>query len=333
MPSELFAGLITDLHIITTPPDASDPYGDDPGFRLPGYGDVSVPKAIATWDALNIHFAVQLGDLVNGGNLGDDDEREANFDRLVAMYSGLTYPIHSLCGHWDAVNQTGFDQFFDSDMGIGSLIPTGDDAPANLWWSKALCTDESPLGYTVDKTVDGVTWTLIFMPLVYGTISFEHQGEITGPADKTCQEWLDERLAAAETAGNPVIIFSHLGFYTPDAPGSMLPTGYATAVASLEAQTIKPIVFQGHVHRSCGMYNVNGVTYCDLKGDVWGADATDTARFSHAVAKFTYPNREGQVSVELVGRGYQKSLNNRQDSYGVKSGSYSGGNPSSYSLI
>ena len=333
--AKLKLGLITDIHAETGTPTPAAPFGDSPGVRIPGYDDVSVGAAVTRWNSEGVDIAVQCGDGVNtNADNTPGGGRDLNFDELVTDFSGISgYELFYTIGNWDTQGdtQTDYSLYFGSD-GIQSLIPTT-DPPTNGWWPSAL-NDDQDISYTVDFTADGQVWKLIFL----GDNDTDVAGETgAGPTSKTHLQWLQDQLDDADTNGYPVLIFTHRPLYSEG-----FPTGMATNAGDarndgsgggLENQAIKPVVFQGHVHYSSRGYKKGGVSYFDLKGDVWGVDADDTGRFSHAVAELTYPGKRGGIDVELVGYGYQSSRNNRETGAGVQGGSYNGGSQSSYGKI
>jgi hypothetical protein len=331
--AKAFFGVIADIHAETTTPTPNSPYGDSPGKRVPGYDENSVPKAVARWNAAGVGFAVQIGDIVHA----DSDEtpgggRDLNFDKAVTDFSGISgYELYHVIGNWcvyTAPDQADYTLYFGSD-GIQSLIPTT-NPPANGWWPATL-NDDQNISYTVDITIDSQVWKLI----VLGINDFDVAGETgAGPTSKTHLEWLQDQLDDAETNGYPVLLFSHFPIYSESSPSGIYDAdGAASVMTALEAQTIKPVCFSGHVHYANFMYKVRGVTYCQIKADVWGVDENDTGRFSYGIVEAVYPGIDGNVDIAITGYGNQKSGRNRMSTFGPVSNTYNGGKQSSYGLV
>lgn len=174
------------------------------------------------------------------------------------------------------------------------------------------------IGLTLTNITDGSTGTITDNDGTTITVD-----DLTGGTDDqfeqddvysigwTQQQWFQDVLDVAEAASEPVIVFCHqpLKSEAVSSSGSSQPGkigGFAGAITSLEAQTIKPVAFQGHVHYYTHRFIVNGVTYFNAQGDVWDA-AASTGRSSYAVVDVTYTGLTNRMEVDIQGFGNQRS--------------------------
>ena len=311
--AEIKLGVITDHHDDTTTPAPSQPFGDSPGYRIPGkaYSDVSIPKWIATCNDNSVDLAINGGDIVNGpvnlGVGGEDAARILNFQQYVARMGTLNADLLHAFGHWDvgsdgtgSATGTDFDNLVDNTNGIGSLQPAG---IANPWWPLS-ATDLTPIAYTFEDSGFRIVVLASLLSEVGG--STDGQYIAAGPT-KTQQEWIDE--VALDTA-LPIIVITHQPLRgssgASGAGGLSSMEGRDAVIASLEGLAIKPVVLQGHVHKNERFFTDNGITYVNLIGDVWGEESTDTDRFSHSVITITN-NNQVYSDVDVRGFGSQSS--------------------------
>ncbi len=283
-------------------------------------------------------------------------------------------------GHWEfggvGPSADDFNNIFDNTNGIGTIIPTGGDAPVNVWWpdvpvgvtvlspaaytfdnngftvivlctpsatvtldsagklggthtaagaSATIVTDSAAdypidglIGLTLANTTDGSSGTVtdndgttITVDDLTGGTDDQFEQNDTYTVSLTQNEWIAGRLTVTEAAAQPTLIFSHQPLKTNHFEGNPA-TGADDAITAMEAQTIKPVVFQAHVHSYQETIIENGIIYFNLIGDTWGQTATDTDRFSHAIVEVTgptYTDINGQrCLVNLIGHGYQNSV-------------------------
>ncbi len=305
-------GLTTDNHLDESNPSPSNPFGDTPGKRLPAYGDVSLPLAVTQFNTDSVDISVQLGDAVNGGAIGDGEQRDKNFDEFITAVSELTSDLYYCLGHWDLGGSgIGADDYaaFFADDGMGTVIPSGADAPATPWWPTAVA-DDSPVAYSITKN----GFKLIFLAGILGAVALGTAGESDDEGDAaaiTQLDWLEYRLDEAEAAHQPVIIFSHMPLRTTETLGRI--GGYADGIALVEraGQTIAPVFISGHSHRDQSIIIKAGATHINIGGDVWGTSATDTTRYSHAVFEIYSPavwnGTKMAANVKMTGYGHQTS--------------------------
>lgn len=313
-------GFWLDGHVHAYTPLATPgfPFGDAyPGNllarRIPLAATTSLEKAITRfndYDGLGnpVDIAVNMGDVINAGDRGAD--RNTNFAAVVTGMGGIVgYSMYNALGHWDVGGgspaEADYDAYFHND-GMGTIIP-GDEEDA---WTPAVAgtAGQYPCAYVIPHA----DFKIIVLCAILGSVTMTTQ-DAGGQSQQT---WLDARLGEAEAASEPVIVICHqtiqsnaVSWQGTSVPGKI--GGWAAVVTSLEGQTIKPIVFQGHIHYYDETFIVNGVTYFNLKGDVWGVNELDTGRYSYSVATITgptYVDANGpRCLVELEGYGYQKS--------------------------
>ncbi len=299
-------GFITDPHDDTTTPTPTQPFGDAPGYRIPGvdYSAVSIAAWIATCNDNSVDIAMHGGDIVNGpvsSVAGNDTDRHVNFAQYVARMGTLNADIIHAFGHWDVgadeVTGSDYDDLFDNSKGIGTLQPAG---IANPWWPLA-ATDLNPVAYTFEKN----GFRIVVLAGILGSVSGNTDGQYTGPTAATQQEWID--TVALNTA-LPIIVLAHqpLRLSSGTTAGQGVMGENEAIIASLEGLTIKPVVLQGHVHRNQRFFTNNGITYVNMLGDVWGEEITDTDRFSHSVITITNDNQV-YSDVDVQGFGLQSS--------------------------
>jgi len=313
-------GIFADVHVDLVQ-SAATSFGDaiysgSPiGHRIAGYHTTSMPLFNDNANAASVDFSISVGDLVNPGR--SDAERITHFAEYVEHVDGTkstqNADMYYAIGHWDmggpANNAVDWNNFFDNTNGIGSIIPTAAAAPANPWWpdSPAGISAQSPCAYTFNK--NNIMMIVLCLPST--TVNMDSSGKFgAGSVAKTQNEWFQDRLNEAEAASEPVIVFTHQTLKVDYWQGTA-PAGAATAITAMENQTIKPIVFQGHIHSYRLIEESNGIVYINLTGDLWGENETDTDRFSHAIVTITGPNYtdvNGQrCSIDLVGYGNQRS--------------------------
>ncbi len=300
MSDTLVISLIADHHHTTSKDFVGNMYGDT---IIEGYGwrvvnhvsaDASLAEFITRSNLSSPDFAVFNGDLFQSSSSAADFIASAQ--NFVSDMAGLVAPFYCTLGHHDLSQVVGhpadaaaFVRFFDDTEGIGTLITTGTYAPKNRWWHTAVA-DETPAAYVVDKKDCKVIFLAnTFSAGANSLTNMESTGESDeggGVAEITQLDWLKLRLAEAESAGLQVIIITHFGFYNsyPDITG---PGGYEDTITELEAQTISPIVIQGHVHADSEIGVVNGVTYYSQRGDTWSYDPNDSNRYSHSIIEIT----------------------------------------------
>ncbi len=306
-------GVVTDSHTDTTDPTPMAIFGDRTPFwsdaiRVPLSNTTSISDSIVTFNAASVDIIVNMGDAINGGTIGA--VRNANFAAFVAAVGAADAPIYSALGHWDAgttsIVTADYDAFFHND-GMGTLIPTAGDAAEDVW-----TPDTATAGDECAYVIPHATFKIIVLCAVLGDVDMTS----SGTAAQTQQQWFQDRLDEAEAASELVIVFIHMPLRSDavnaagnSAPGTV--TGAATAITSLEAQTIMPIVFQGHVHYYQDTFDENGVRYFNMKGDVWGVNSSDIGRQSHSVVEITYPAYTDingpRALVKITGQGHQKS--------------------------
>jgi hypothetical protein len=301
-------GIITDTHVDTTKPTpGSVPTIDRPGFRLPGWQENSLPQWISDCNSNSVDVAVNIGDIINGGAAGAGGARSLNYQLYVDYIDGtetgtaLTAEILHAYGHWDLGGDSSYDaadyaQIFDNADGIGSILPSVLTVE-NQWWP-AVAADDTAMSYTVDTG----GFRLVFLTGILAAVDMTTSGETgAGPDTKTQQEWLDD--VALNTA-LPVIVFTHIPLRTDN--GTPL-GGAAAAITSLEALSIKPIVFQGHVHINNDVITEDGVRYFGCRGNLWGRTDDDITRSAHSIVEITTTSNAMNL-VTLEGSGYQASF-------------------------
>jgi hypothetical protein len=271
-------------------------------------------KAIDQFNTDVVDLVIHGGDMINDATDGTVAQNYAELvswiDGAHASSNGLNADMLYCFGHWDigGATMTGTDvaaAFTGLSSGVTDIIPAGRDA--DMWWPDNLNPDVANDTYCAYRFDDSG-----FMILVLcnpgAVIDMETTGDDSGGAS-TQEAWFESHLAVAEGAGTPVIVVTHQPLYTTRAEGAT--GGGAAAVIAMEAQTIKPVVIQGHIHVDDRTEIVNGIVYINLRGDLWGEDETDTGRFSHAVLEITSPTHttiNGQEGlVTLTGYGHQRS--------------------------
>jgi len=313
--------VISDTHRSTTSEnEGMQTYGDYPGYRIihNESSAVSIAAAVAQSNADSCDAAIFNGDIL--ASVSDDAAMVLNAQSLVTLLAGLTAPFYFTLGHHDLTGTDGvgtaaqFTRIFDNTDGLGSLIPGGDDAPELHWWHDNAAND-SPCAYSV--TIK--EYKLIFLFNTYAGIgTMETTGKSDDEGDNTAitqLNWLIYRLAEAEAASQQVIIFTHWNVksnydatYTKSTgtvPGS------AATITQLEAQTIPPIIFGGHVHGDDEVIILNNVMYVNIQGDVYGTEEGDTDRFSHSIVEVipgaVVSGSTKVANVAITGYGYQSS--------------------------
>ena len=316
---KLIAGIGYDFHETTLDPDPLTTYGDlkedGTGVRSPKYATQSILAAVDDYNKYNVDLTVWDGDLVNGGLVGNGNQRHLNSAAFVSDLSGLNAKSHVRAGHWDLWDPVGlgygpadFTQFYDNTTGVGTLVPTGDETPQTPWWPTP-ASDDSPYAYSIVKN----GFKLIFLCTIMGQIGLDTVGKSDdlGDASAISQlDWLELRLIEAAAASQPIIVFTHQPLKSTDssligAPVLALPTGYAECIALLESYA-PVIVFSGHIHRDNSTVISNGVYYFNMHGNVWGSNAEDDTRKSHAIAKIISGD---PPLIYTTGYGYAKSEN------------------------
>lgn len=301
---------ITDIHVSDTPTFGQflgDPLSGELGWRHPGNQINSLPAAVSRANSDNVDLVAVTGDIINGSSGGTRADHWAEWvswvDGTHASSDGFNAPVVYALGNWDAGQSTAiYDALFDDVTGIGTILPAGQ---SNLWWPDTPnVTDDLPCAYTLE--VNG------FM-----IIALCNQGSGTVPMDapgkngtQTQGQWFNARLDEAEAAGQPTVVLTHLPLRSNDADFSAS-SGTAQAITDMEAQTIKPIVMGGHLHRDIETIEENGILFIKGRGDVWGVENDDTDRFSHSVITIrpgtVWANGGHQSNVEVVGYGYSGS--------------------------
>lgn len=327
-------GFITDIHdrasgsgsiSITDDPDGGAYPGT--GYRFPNAASstVSVGAAVTTWNAETTAINIFCGDNINGTTGGTKAE---NLAKLLSDLTGVLADCYMNVGHWDigsdSTNDAAYQEFF-GDASYASI--TGGNAD-DLWWPAAI-TDDTPVGYIVDETIDGQVWRFIICPYNknHGDIDFSTAGEWDndggGAAAITLGNWLIAKLQEADAAGYPCIVSIHerlvdtTGDEWENWSWSVTSTeDDETVIAAMEALDIPPVVLQGHIHvagatQYCDAYEiVNNVLYIDGCGDLWGPTNDDTGRYSHSVLTLSYPaytdaGGKTHIQAKLDGYGYQ----------------------------
>ena len=304
-------GVIADTHVDVTDPAPSNPFGDVPGKRLPGHEDQSIPLAITAFNIAGVDFTIHLGDIVNGP-VNNNSARATNYQEYVDYIDGtkvtndaLTDDILHAFGHWDLEPSGGVDAdaddytaIYDSTEGIGSILPST-LVVENLWWP-IVAPDNTAMAYTVDTG----GFRIVVLSAILNEVEMGTAGQRTGPVVATQQEWFDD--VALNTA-LPVIVIIHQPLVSIRGQGEV--TDATTAITSLEALTIKPIVLQGHVHKDSNIILQNGIYYISLKADVWGLDENDTTRFSYSIIEIDNPVHTNNTAgvFKLTGAGHQET--------------------------
>lgn len=319
--ARLDIGVISDTHARVTPTVAVAPYGDSPGYRITGYDDISVSAAVTTWNAASVDVCVFNGDIINGASGGP--AVADNIQRLESDLVGLTSNAYFSAGNWDlgaSINDARYQEFY-ADPNLQAAFSVDDDAD-KLWWPTAIA-DDTPVAYIKDVTAESQVFRLIFVAHDGATVDFSTAGEWdndgAGAAAISQGDWFDLVLDDAESNGYPCIVFLHFRLVDTDTTDDYTGSSYvadgaedATAITDMEAQTIPPIVIQGHVHYAQGQVVQNNVLYVDLRGDVWSPTTTDTNRYSHGVLSITYPayvsGGKTKMQTKLTGYGYQESF-------------------------
>lgn len=314
-PASIKLGIWTDTHIRLTEGTPGNPFGDLPGKRLPGYQDSSMGLAVANFNAASVDLVIHVGDMINNAADGTVVQNYAELVSWVdgnhALSDGLTTPSMLYCfGHWDIggssiTGTTIAAAFTGLSSGVTDIIPAGRNA--DMWWPDGLSPDVANDTYCAYRFDDNG-----FMIIVLCTPSTIIDMTTTGRnGAETQQQWFQGHLTTANGAGTPVIVVTHTPFYTtrvePVAGGS------TAAISAMEAQTIKPIVIQAHIHVYDTVEVVNGIPFINFRGDLWGIDENDTGRFSHAILEIEGPLYNdingSRCSVNLTGYGHQRSKN------------------------
>ena len=311
---EVVFTVIADVHASLDERGIQGP-GDSPGYRVEGYEENSLTRAVSSAAYSGSSFFVSNGDLVQGVFTTDTIADE--YTEYKTGVTSLAIPHYFTIGHHDvgstSIDADDYTALFADPAGLGPILATGADAPANAWWPTTV-TDDTAVSYTIDETVNGVTFRFIFLsPDETTSEAMSNPGETDafgGDAEsKTLLEWFTQMLSEAEATNWPVCVFTHYPLITG---GLSTLDGYGDAQDLLEAQTIFPIVLMGHSHNKDSTTILNDVTYVFLKADTWGDAADDTDRYAHAVVTLTYPvykddTDRWQMNYRIDGYGNQSS--------------------------
>ena len=283
------------------------------GYRIIGYAEASVGKAVTQFNTSAVDVALLDGDIV------DDGDESAQYTLAVSSWATRSgYDVYPIIGNHETAgagySTANINLAYDE---LATLIPAGLD---KLWWPSAV-DDDTPVGYVKVVTVDGQDWCIIALPTVLNaadpdTVNGEWDNDGGGATAITLGDWFDDvALAYAETNGYPTIVMCHFPLYdtkTGDCFDDY--TGMATQVSDLEDQSIPPVVIQGHFHATSGYAVKNEVVYIDLRGDTWDLDSSNTDRYSHGVLTLNYPayvsptTGKTKMQIKLDGYGNQVSF-------------------------
>ncbi len=318
-------GLIADTHATESYIISTD--------RMRGYDNVSVPLAISRWNAANIDFAVALGDLIDGElHLPEGQHREVRYARFINDVSTISgYELYLIFGHWDhgwgnaaycedcptVGEASDFTRLFDTETGLGSLIPI--IHPPTLNWWPVNAVDNSPCAYVVDSTKGTATIRFIFLHSACiatgGTHWLNEEGQSGDPPQTMDQEdWVLARLTEANSNGYAVVIFTHYPIIQIENLGTE--TAEELSIhAALKALTIQPLIFQAHNHPQNGVGDYDGVRYFRLHADLedrCNYIGEDTNRNSSSIVTISFPayteNSTPKMAYTVNGYGYQTSL-------------------------
>jgi len=313
-------GVITDTHVDILNPAATQGVGDSPGYRLAGNEENSLPQFITRCNDESVDVTIAIGDMINFVSGYDADDAAANFVEYVEYIDGTKATndalagdiIHSIGNHDVTSADAGkFDAYFDATTGIGDLQPVG---IANNWWILLgpAVTGTPPCAFTYEKN----DFIIISVCLPSGGISNFNTSGTDGSGAITQIDWFQKQLDAAEAASKPVIVMTHFPIRTNDTNPI---AGADDAIndgagGGLENQTILPVVLQGHRHNDDEIILENGVTYINLKADVWGSSSDDTDRHSNSIIEITSPSyndTNGSIPlITMAGSGHQISYTN-----------------------
>jgi hypothetical protein len=289
-------GVITDTHVDITDPAASQEGArDKPGWRLPGNEDQSLPLFVTNANSSIVDIAVNDGDIVNRE---DASNTALNFQSWDSYVSGLTLgEAHLALGHHDVqgINATGTEY---NTVYSSITLPTT-DAPVAPWWPtlSPIVTADTSVAYYIEKN----GFRIFFLCDVTGVGGVDPDSAGKDSSGDISQiDWFIKHTSGANSTTLPIVVFQH----NPSLASSL--------TTQLEAISNTVVVILGHTHVTQSFTQTNGITYIQLRGDVWGKSDTDITRFSHAIIDITAPaytdGTRDQGLITVTGYGYQGTV-------------------------
>ena len=263
-------------------------YGDKPAAGARRYADslARLEAAVEDWSDESLAFTVQLGDVIDG--VDDDALERRDLRRVLERFARAPQPVHHVVGNHcldlpraELVDTLGLDRsWYSFSRGAWRFLVVD-----SVWVSTAGRTEDDPFALDAAR----------FLEVEAEAPNARPWNGSLGPAQRA---WLADELQLAASAGQRVVVFSHLPVHVDSAaPGTLL-WDQREVLAILERAPAFHAWIAGH-HHSGGYAERAGRHFLTLRGMV-EAPAGDNA---YAVVQV------GPTGLTVDGRGHALDRN------------------------